>query len=42
MKNVTALALFCCTERLIDYSIKSFRKFYPDMKLIIVDNLNII
>ena len=38
MKNVTALALFCCTKRLIDYSLKSFREFYPDMKLIIIDN----
>lgn len=38
MRNVTALVLFCCTKNLIDYSIGSFRKFYPDMKLVIIDN----
>ena len=38
MKNVTAMVLFCCTENLIDYSIGTFRKFYPEMKLIIIDN----
>ena len=38
MKNVTALVLFCSTAKLIEVSIESFRKFYPDMKLIIVDN----
>lgn len=38
MKDVTALVLFCCTKDLIDYSIGSFRKFYPEMKLIIIDN----
>ena len=38
MRNVTALVLFCCTKNLIDYSIGSFRKFYPDVKLIIIDN----
>jgi hypothetical protein len=38
MKDVTALVLFCCTKNLIDYSIGSFRKFYPNIKLIIIDN----
>lgn len=38
MRDVTALVLFCCTKNLIDYSIGSFRKFYPDMKLVIIDN----
>ena len=41
MKDVTALVLFCCTTNLIDFSIRSFRKFYPKMRLVIVDNTGI-
>jgi len=38
LSDVTAVVVFCRTKELIDISIGSFRKFYPDMKLIIVDN----
>lgn len=38
MKNVTGVVVFCCTPNLIDVSIKSFREFYPKMRLIIVNN----
>jgi hypothetical protein len=38
MDKVTALVLFCCTPNLIEVSIGSFRKFYPEMKLIVIDN----
>jgi glycosyltransferase involved in cell wall biosynthesis len=34
---VTGLTVFYKTPHLIDLSLKSFRRFYPDVKLIIVD-----
>ena len=36
--QVSAAVLFCNTKHLIPISIGSFREFYPEMKLLIVDN----
>ncbi len=38
LSNVTASVLFYNTDDLIPVSIGSFRKFYPDMDLLVVDN----
>ena len=38
LNDVTAVTLFYKTEDLINLSIKSFRKYYPTIPLIIVDN----
>lgn len=42
MDDVTALVVFCCCEKLIKPCLDSFRKFYPNIKLLIVDNSNVI
>ena len=38
MKNVTGLTVFYKTPHLIDISLEAFRKYYPDMPLIVVNN----
>lgn len=38
LSDVTAVVVFCRTPDLVDISVGSFRSFYPDMKLIIIDN----
>jgi len=38
LNDVTAVTLFYKTKDLIDLSIKSFRKYYPSIPLVIVDN----
>ena len=36
--QISAAVLFCNTKHLIPISIGSFREFYPNMKLLVVDN----
>ena len=38
MKNITALTVFYKTTHLVDISLKALRVFYPDIKLIVVNN----
>lgn len=38
MKSITALTVFYKTAHLVDLSLKAFRKFYPKVKLIVVNN----
>ena len=38
MTDVTAIVVFCCTEELVRPCLDSFRSFYPDIRLIVIDN----
>ena len=38
MKSVTGLTVFYKTPHLVDFSIKTFREYYPDTSLIIANN----
>ena len=38
MRNITAIVVFCSTPDLVEPCLNSFRKFYPNMRLIIIDN----
>ena len=38
LDEVTGLILFCRTPHLIDLSLISFRRYYPEIKIIVVDN----
>lgn len=38
MRNITGLTVFYKTAHLIDISLEAFRKYYPDMPLVVVNN----
>jgi len=36
--DVTAIVVFCCTPKLVEPCLSSFRRYYPNMRLVIIDN----